>query len=144
MRHLIRIAAIGIAAILAAAPAMAQSYGYGAPAPAYGAPPGDPNEAPPPPPAYGPPPPQAGYAQPGYGQPGYAQPGYPQPGYAQPGYSQPPGSRCEAAFDGEYRRHRFVCPMRIAKPVGAPCRCVAPPREPGYPPRPVARGTVIP
>ena len=134
MRHLIRIAAIGMAASLAAAPALAQSYGYGAQAPAYSAPPGDPDAPPPPPPAYGPPPPQPGYGQPGYGQ----------PGDAQPGYSQPPGSRCEAAFDGEYRRHRFVCPMRIAKPVGAPCRCVAPPREPGYPPGPVARGTVIP
>lgn len=123
MRHLIRIVAIGMAASLAAAPALAQSYGYGAPAPAYRAPQGDPG-GPPPPQAYGPPPPQ--------------------PGYAQPGYSQPPGSRCEAAFDGEYRHDRFVCPMRIAKPVGAPCRCVAAPREPGYPPGPVARGTVIP
>ena len=143
MRHLIRIAAIGVALGFAAGPAMAQQpYGYSQPAPAYGAPPEGADEPPPPqqygppqPQPYGPPPPQPGYGQApqlGYGQP------------LQPGYGQAPGSRCEASFDGEYRRHRFVCPMRIAKPVGAPCRCVAPPRAPGYPPGPVARGTVIP
>ena len=135
MRHLIRIAAIGVVLGLAAGPAMAQQpYGYGQPAPGYGAPP-EGADGPPPPQPYGPPPPQP-YA------PTQPQPYGPPP--PQPGYGQPPGSRCEASFDGEYRRHRFVCPMRIAKPVGAPCRCVAPPRAPGYPPGPVARGIVIP
>jgi hypothetical protein len=79
---------------------------------------------PPPPPGYGPPPPPADYPP-------------PQPDYG------PPGSRCEASYPGRHHWHRFVCPMRVSKPVGAPCRCVAPP-PPGYPPEPPARGRVIP
>lgn len=118
MWRLIRIATIGMSFGVIAGPALAQSYGYDAPAPAYGAPPAG---------AYGSPPPVA------YGAPP-----------SRPGYGQPPGSRCEASFEGEYRRRRFVCPMRIAKPVGASCRCVAAPRVPGDPPGPVARGRVIP
>ena len=95
MLRVVRAVAGGIILVVAAGPAMAQPYGYGQQAPAYGSPPE--GAYGPPPPAYGPPPPQ-------------------------PVYREQPGSRCEASFDGEYRRHRFVCPMRIAKPVGAPCR----------------------
>jgi hypothetical protein len=84
---------------------------------------GTPSSPPPLPPSYEPAPPR------------YAPP--------PPAYEPPPGSRCEASFPGEYHRRRFVCPMRVAKPVGAACRCVAPP-PPGYPPGPVAHGRVIP
>ena len=75
-------------------------------------------------------------AQPyGYGAP--PPPSYrPPPPYA----PSPPGSRCRARFpDGQ----RLICPMRVSKPVGAPCRCIAPP-PPGYPPEPAVHGRVIP
>jgi hypothetical protein len=134
--RVMRTAAVGIMLASVALPAVAQSYGYGSPsspppAPGYGPPP-PPNYGPPPPPSYGPPPPPPTYApepRPAYGPP-------------PPAYG-PPGSRCEASFPGRYHRHRFVCPMRVSKPVGAPCHCVAPP-PPGYPPGPAAHGRVIP
>ncbi len=113
MSYAIRIAAVAGLLVALAPPASAQSYGYGAPAP----------PPPPPPPGYPPPP----------------GPGYPPP----PAYGPPPGSRCEARYAGAYRHRRFVCPMRVAKPVGAPCRCVADP-APGYPPGPPIHGRVIP
>ena len=80
--------------------------------------------------------------------PAVAQPyGYdqPQPQYQQPpaAYGPPPGSRCEASYPGEHHHHRFVCPMRVSKPVGAPCHCVLD-TAPGYPPGPAAHGQVIP
>ena len=159
MPYAIRIAAVAGILVALAPPASAQSYGYGTPAPAAPppAPPGyaQPQQAPgyPPPqappgdapPSYAPP----GYAPPGYAQPGYpppAAPGYPPPGYGSPppqAYAPPPGSRCEAAYVGAYRHRRFICPMRVAKPVGAPCHCVAD-AAPGYPPGPPIRGRVIP
>ena len=162
-----RMLAVGMLAagtlVVLAPPASAQSYGYGAPAaaPPPPAPPGyaQPQEAPgyPPPQAPGGAPPGSalqGSAPPGYAPPGYAAQGYPPPGYpppAAPGYPPPPpayappppGSRCEAAYVGAYRHRRFICPMRVAKPVGAPCHCVAD-TAPGYPPGPPIRGRVIP
>ncbi len=119
MSYTIRIAALAGMLVALAPPASAQSYGYGTPAP-----------APPPP------------AAPGYAPPQPAAPGYPPPSYPPPGYPPPPGSRCEATYAG-YRRRRFVCPMRVAKPIGAPCHCV-PDAAPGYPPGPPIRGRVIP
>lgn len=114
MRHWMRTVTAGVMLGSIAMPAMAQSYGYGSQPSAYG---------PPPPPAYGPPPPA-------YGPPQQYQP-------------PPPGSQCEASFERE-RRRPFICPMRVSKPVGAPCHCVAPPPAPGYAPGPSARGHVIP
>lgn len=118
MRHSMTIAAAGACLVGATMPALAQSYGYGPPPPAYAAP-SSPTYLAPQPRAYGPPVPP-------------------------PSYGPPPGTRCEASFEGEYRGRHFVCPMRVVKPVGAHCRCVAPPVAPGYPPGPTARGRVIP
>ena len=116
MRRLMKtVAAAAMLASLAMPSLAQQPYGYGSPQPpAYGPPP---SAEGPPPPAYGPPP---------------------------PAYGPPPGSRCEASFEGGYRHSRFVCPMRVGKPVGAPCRCLPTPPAPGYAPGPPARGRVIP
>ena len=137
MSFALRIAALAGMLLALAPPASAQSYGYGTPAQA---PPPAPGYAPPQQPPGYPPPPPPGYPPP-QGAPGYPPPGYPPPppGYAPP----PPGSRCEAAYAGAYHRHRFICPMRVAKPIGAPCHCVAD-AAPGYPPGPPVRGRVIP
>ena len=127
MRHLLRITTGCIMLAGMTMPAVAQQpYGYGSPQPQSQAQPQ---------PGYGPPPQQPGYGPPPPGE------GPPPP---PPGYGPPPGSRCEASFEGGYRRHRFICPMRVGKPVGAPCRCEPPPPAPGYPPGPPARGHVIP
>ena len=91
-----------------------------------------------------PPPAPEGALQPspqGYGQAPYPPPppyGQ-QPGYATPAYG-PPGGRCDAYFETVYQgSRRRVCPMGVAKPVGAPCTC--PPR---FPNGPYAQGQVIP
>ena len=83
---------------------------------------------------YGPPP-----SSPEYGPPPPPPPGYESP---RPAYG-PPGSRCDAWIPGHHHGHRLICPMRVSKPVGAPCHCFVPP-PPGYPPGPAARGQVIP
>jgi len=119
MSRWMRMATAGALLALSAMPAVAQPYGYDQPQPQYQQPPA----------AYGPPPPN-------YGPP-------PPPSYAQPAYGPPPGSRCEASYPGEHHHHRFVCPMRVSKPVGAPCHCVLD-TAPGYPPGPAAHGQVIP
>lgn len=107
MTRVVTLAAIVMMASTIAAPAWAQSYGYGA--------------APPPPP---PPPP-----------PGYAAPPPPPP----PGYERP-GAHCSARFESG---QPMLCRMRVAKPVGAPCRCIAEPPPPGYPPEPPLEGQVV-
>ena len=54
-------------------------------------------------------------------------------------YYGPPGSQCDAYFRTPYGPRQIVCPMGVAKPVGAPCRCPAP-----GPYEPPARGHVVP
>ncbi len=96
----------------------------------------------PPPGGYSPPP--GGYPPPEGGYPSQGTEGYPppQPEGALPprveGYG-PPGSQCNAYFETRYGTRQRLCPMGVAKPVGAPCAC--PPRGPyGQ----TAQGQVIP
>ena len=83
--------------------------------------------------------PPDGYEQRGYEPRGYEQRGYEPRGYGPPPGYGPPGSRCNAYLDTPYGPRERVCPMGIAKPVGAPCTC--PSRRPYGPP---AEGRVIP
>ena len=59
--------------------------------------------------------------------------------YPPPEAYGPPGSRCNAFRRTPYGPRQIVCPMGLAKPVGAPCACPAP----GPYGRP-AHGRVIP
>ena len=122
---------VALAAVLACAltgPALAQ----------YGAPGG-----------YSPAPPPSGFNPdrfPPQGSEGYPPPqpegGLPpragEYGYGRSPYG-PPGGRCDAVFDTRNGPRRRVCPMGVAKPVGAPCSC--PPRNPYGP---TAEGRVVP
>lgn len=97
-----------------------------------------------------PPPAPGGYSPSPGGSPQQGSEGYPPPqpegalppqsegyGYGQP-YG-PPGRRCDAVFETQSGPRRRVCPMGVAKPVGAPCAC--PPRRPYGP---TAEGRVTP
>ena len=90
-------------------------------------------------------PPPSGYPPPGgyvpQGTEGYPPPQLERPFPPQEGYGGygPPGSRCDAYFETQYGPRQRVCPMGVAKPVGAPCAC--PPRGPYGP---TAQGRVIP
>ena len=82
----------------------------------------------------------SGQAQAQYYPPnGYEQRGYEPRGYGPPPGYGPPGSRCNSYLDTPYGPRERVCPMGVAKPVGAPCTC--PSRRPYGP---SAEGRVIP
>ena len=120
-----------ITVLLAATVGAAHAQYYQQPPDGY-PPQAPPREYAPPPGEYGAPggyPPQGELQQPDGVRPG---------GYGYGGYG-PPGSRCNAFFETRNGPRQRVCPMGVAKPVGAPCAC--PPRGPYGP---TAQGRVIP
>ncbi len=57
---------------------------------------------------------------------------------------RPLGVQCRAVAATPGGRSVVVCPMRYARPLGAPCHCPPPPPPPGYAFGPPLRGRVIP